>query len=262
MILDKIVEKVKEQIAAAKRHLPLSELKLAPGIICPPGEKEPGRFMAALQKSGLSIIAEVKKASPSKGVIAADFDPVRIAKAYQDAEVAAISVLTEEHFFQGSLDYLRAITQAVTCPILRKDFIIDPYQIYQARHYGAHAILLIAALLDVSQMKDFIQLAASLGLDALCEVHNQKELDIVLSAEADIIGINNRNLHTFEVTLATTLNLIDQIPRGKIIISESGIKDHSDILCLQKKGVTGVLVGETLMRAADKRAKINELMGV
>jgi indole-3-glycerol phosphate synthase len=207
------------------------------------------------------IIAEVKKASPSKGVIRADFDPVAIARRYEEAGASAISVLTEEKFFQGSLAYLTACRDAITIPVLRKDFIIDEYQITEARAAGADAVLLIAALLDTDTLRAFREQAESIGMSALVEVHDENELESALSSDAMIIGINNRNLQTFQVSLETTYRLVKGIPSDKTIVSESGIATNDDLQRLADAGVHAALVGESLMRAGDPGQKLMELMG-
>lgn len=222
----------------------------------------PRDFVGALRAAPPpALIAEVKKASPSKGVIRYDFNPVDIARIYAEGGAACISVLTDEPYFEGHLDYLRAIRQAVDNPLLRKDFIIDEYQLLEAREAGADAILLIAAALPVPQTKRLLERAASLGMASIVEVHNREELDEALSIEAPIIGINNRNLHQFRTTLRTTLELVPHIPADRIVISESGINFRADVERLAQAGVHAVLVGEALMREADIAAKLGELLG-
>ncbi|AGB40387.1 Indole-3-glycerol phosphate synthase [Halobacteroides halobius DSM 5150] len=256
MILDRIVKHKKEEVKEEKSKESLKELKLRINDL--PGTRD---FKAALKKPGVSLIAEVKKASPSKGVIKAEFNPEEIVKEYQTAGARAVSVLTDQKFFQGQLDYLRLVKEKVKLPILRKDFIIDPYQIYQARAYRADAILLIAAILTTQQLRDYLILANKLDLDVLLEVHNREELYQALEVDADLIGINNRNLKVFEVDLATTLGLQRLVPNDKVIISESGIKTKSDINLLAKHNIDGVLVGESLMKSDDISAKVKELIG-
>lgn len=247
MILDDIVEKRKLQLKKEKDRIGFEEMKQAALTV-----KVPCRdFKAALCKEKLAVIAEVKKASPSKGVICADFHPEEIAAAYEKAGADALSVLTEEHYFQGSAEYLKAIRQKVALPLLRKDFIIDPYQIYEARVLGADAVLLIAALLDTNTLAEYRSLANSLGLAALAEVHNEPELESVLNADCDLIGINNRNLKTFEVTLETTHILAAKVPPGKALVSESGIGTNAHMRFVRECGASAVLVGETLMRSGD-----------
>ncbi|MEM0895503.1 MAG: indole-3-glycerol phosphate synthase TrpC [Verrucomicrobiota bacterium] len=209
----------------------------------------------------LGLIAEVKKASPSAGTIAEDFDPVRQAKMYDEGGASAISVLTDEKYFQGNLSYLTRIRQEVAIPVLRKDFIVDKVQIYEASVAGADAILLIAAALTDEEMKDLLDTAATFQLEVLLEVHDREELDRALDTDARLIGINNRNLKTFEVDLQTTERLSEEIPdNGYTLVSESGIKTAGDARQLQSWGANALLVGETLMRAHDPGAMIGELM--
>jgi len=214
------------------------------------------------KKGTINIIAEVKKASPSLGIIRSDFHPIEIAKIYESCGVAAVSVLTDEKFFQGSLKYLTDIKQAVRLPILRKDFIIDPYQIYEAYFAGADAILLIATLLSEEKIQYFLKIAEKLSLDCLVEVHSEAELKKVLQTDAHIIGINNRDLNTFTTDINTTFQLSRKIPEEKIIISESGINTRSEIKKLQENGIHAVLIGETFMKCNDISAKIRELKEV
>ncbi len=214
--------------------------------------KSPGRFP--------NLIAEVKKASPSKGVIREDFHPVEIAQIYEDGGAAALSVLTEERYFLGSPSYLRDIRAKVTLPILQKDFIIDEVQVYEARAWGADAILLITAILDDSQMKDYFDLAQTLSLDVLVEIHSEKELERVIEW-APIIGINNRDLTTFETKLETTFRLLPEIPKDRTIVSESGIRTREEIERLSEAGVHAVLIGETLMASEKIADKMKALLG-
>ena len=256
-ILDNIHKHKLTEVAENKRRAPLDTLKeRIPKV---PAAKS---FGAAL-KSGanIRIIAEIKKASPSLGVIRKDFHPVEIARIYETGGAAAISVLTDEKFFQGSLSYLTEVKKAVGLPILRKDFIIDPYQIYEARAAGADAILLIAAMLSGDEIQDYLALSGSLGMECLVEVHSEEELKNVLQTNAHIIGINNRNLATFVTDMATTLRLRQMIPGGKTVVSESGIKTRGDVETLLKAGVGAILVGETLMKSQDISAKLRELLG-
>ncbi|USB34775.1 indole-3-glycerol phosphate synthase TrpC [Paenibacillus sp. YPG26] len=214
------------------------------------------------RRRSMGLIAEVKKASPSKGLIRPDFNPVEIAKTYADAGADCISVLTDKEYFQGSGEYLRAIRQAVQVPLLRKDFIIDERQVYEARLLGADAVLLIAAILTDQQLKQYEAAAAALGLDALVEVHDREELERVLNlGTSKLIGINNRNLRTFEVSLRTTEELVDLVPAGITLISESGISKAEDIEYLSSCGAHGVLVGETFMRRPQVGEAVYELMG-
>ncbi|MCD7855878.1 MAG: indole-3-glycerol phosphate synthase TrpC [Clostridiales bacterium] len=215
-------------------------------------------FKAALQKEGLSIIGEVKKASPSRGVIKEDFKPVEVAKAYGKS-VDAVSVLTEEHFFQGSPEYLKAIHKEIDLPLLRKDFVISPMQIFEARELGASAVLLIAAVLkDVRVLKEYIEFAKGVGLDALVETHNEEELEQALSAGAEIVGINNRNLKDFSEDIYTTVRLCEKVPKDKVVVSESSIHTAEDIAIVASAGVSAVLVGESFMRSGDIIKKAGE----
>ena len=218
-------------------------------------------FAAAVSTGVPAIIAEVKKASPSKGLLRADFDPVRIACAYADGGAAALSVLTDERFFQGSLSDLATARAAVQVPVLRKDFTLEPFHVYEAAAHGADAILLIAALLDAGQLRDLRELAESLGMAALVEVHDGPELYPAVLSGARIIGVNNRDLRTFEVRLETSLLLAEQIPPGVVKVSESGIHSHSDIARLQAAGYSAFLVGEHLMKSANASHAVRELRG-
>ena len=240
MILDRIVEK------KIKR---LKQLNLDIKILREEVKKINSRpsFIKALKKDGLSIIGEVKKASPSKGLIKENFDPLSLATEYENC-VDAISVLTEEAFFLGDPKYLKQIARKIDIPILRKDFIIDKVQIYEAKILGASAILLIVAILDEKTLKEFITIAESLGLDTLIEVHTKKELEIALRVKSKIIGINNRDLKTFKVDLNTTIELSKLIPKDIVIVSESGIKDETDIKKLKEGKIDAVLIGEVFMR--------------
>ncbi|WP_058303838.1 indole-3-glycerol phosphate synthase TrpC [Gorillibacterium timonense] len=215
------------------------------------------------RKRPMGLIAEVKKASPSKGLIRADFDPAAIAGAYEAAGADCISVLTDRNYFQGGNDYLRAVRGTVQVPILRKDFIIAPVQIFEARLIGADAILLIAAMLTSEELESFLRLSRELGLDALVEIHNREELERVLELESapKLIGINNRNLHTFETDLRTTGELAALIPTGRVIVSESGISGPDDIHRLHKDGAQAVLVGEHFMRQVDISQAVQDLLG-
>ncbi len=249
MILDEIVEKRKVQLEREKSVLSLETVKkLATEITTPCKD-----FKSALaNKDRLSVISEVKKASPSKGLIQPDFNPPLIASEYEKAGASAISCLTEEHYFQGSSEYLKQIREVVNIPILRKDFIFDEYQIYEARVIGADAILLIAAILSDEQIREFYSLARTLGLYVLAESHDIEEFTRLVNAGCDIIGINNRNLKTFEVTLDTTKEVAcaaKSISDDIVLVSESGIKDNADMKRVRENGADAVLIGETLMRA-------------
>jgi indole-3-glycerol phosphate synthase len=254
MILDTIVAQKQEEVVSLKM-----EVIGSPDIQVDP----PRGFQRALTDfPGLSVIAEAKKASPSKGVICADFDPVAIALSYEQGGAQAISVLTDEKFFQGSLSYIPLVRQAVKLPVIRKDFIIHELQIEQAGRFGADAILLIAAILDQLQIRDYLTMAAELGMDTLVEVHNAPELEKSLAAGSRFIGINNRDLRDFTVDLQTTFRLQKEIPAGIPVVSESGIRNHDDMKKLADHGVTAALIGETLMRADDRSAALKELLGI
>ena len=216
-------------------------------------------FYQALAKKGLSIIGEVKKASPSKGIIAEDFPYLQIAKDYEAAGIDAISCLTEPKYSLGKDQYLKEIAQAVSVPVLRKDFLIDPYQIYQAKLLGAKAILLIVSLLGERELKEFLSLAGKLGLDALVECHDEEEIRCALSVGAEIIGVNNRNLKTFSVNLENSLSLRNLVPKGQLFVAESGMSKAEELRLLEEAGVDGVLIGESLMRAESKKEKLQEL---
>lgn len=257
MILDEIVSYKKEELAETMRRAPKGDVKLKARDAGPVR----GFEKALASGADIKLIAEVKKASPSKGVIREDFDPVGIAAEYEKAGAGCISVLTEKRYFQGSLDYLGMIRRAVGLPLLRKDFIIDEYQIFEARSAGADGLLLIAACLEKNQISDYAGIAQGLGLDVLVEVHAYKELDKALSAGAMLLGINNRDLRTFKVDLKTTLDLMKDIPDDRIVVSESGIRTREDAVKLQQAGADAILVGESLMREKDIGKKVKELLG-
>jgi indole-3-glycerol phosphate synthase len=257
MILDKIVDYTRKKLEEEKIITPFNKI-VSQIEAC----NETRNFKKSIiENKDISIIAEVKKASPSKGVIREDFQPLAIAKEYEKNKVQAISVLTENKFFQGKDEYLSQIKGITSIPILRKDFIIDPYQIYQARVLGADAILLIAAILTKNELIDFQSIAKEIGLQCLVEVHDESELNIVLETEAEVIGINNRDLKTFKTTLETTERLMSFIPKDKAVISESGINTRKDMEFLSNLGVQGVLIGESLMRAKSIDEKLKELRG-
>ena len=246
-ILDEIVARKRIEVAEAKERHP--ERCLADALGTLPAVRP---FLATLRdQPGMRIITEVKKASPSAGVIRADFDPVAIASTYASHGADCISVLTDEHFFQGHLSYLHAIRAAVPVPLLRKDFIIDRYQLAEARWLGADAVLLIAECLPGDELRHLYDAARKLGLDVLVELHDAEELPRVLDCGAELIGINNRDLRTFVTTLDHTFRLMDQIPADRCVVSESGIRHHADLQQLGRAGVKAVLVGESLMRAPD-----------
>lgn len=259
MILDQIIANKIRQLELEKNLMPLDELRQK----CAFTKNIPVRdFSGAIKKAaGLAIIAEVKQASPSKGVIKADFNHLAIAKEYVANHVAAISVLTEQKYFRGSDLYLKEIREHVDLPLLQKDFVVDPYQVYQGRYLGADCILLIVAALGFKQLQELYQLATDLSLQCLVEVHNQKELELALKLDAHLIGINNRNLKTFETDLSTTTQLFRHIPDSKIVVSESGINSRSDMDYLESLGVSGVLIGSSLMEADSITRKLGELRG-
>jgi indole-3-glycerol phosphate synthase len=221
-----------------------------------------GTYMGTGVVKGITLIAEIKKASPSRGLICRDFNPRQIACFYQEAGASAISVLTDERFFQGHPDFLKVVKEVTSLPLLRKDFIIDEYQIYQSRLLGADAVLLIAAILGRQQLVEYICHVKELGMAALVEVHTHDELCRVLETEALLVGINNRNLHTFQVDLGVTYQLISAVPKERVVVSESGICSREDVIGLAEAGVDAVLVGEALMGAGDIRAAVAELLGV
>lgn len=257
-ILAEIAEKTRQRVAAEKESLPLPQLRSQAEALDP---NTGFPFAQALAAPGMSFICEVKKASPSKGLIAPNFPYLDIAKEYQAAGAAAISCLTEPYWFQGSDQYLKEIAQAVTIPVLRKDFTVDEYMIYGAKVLGASAVLLICAILGDSQLKDYLTLAHSLGLSALVEAHDKTELNRALSAGARIIGVNNRDLRTFTVDVNNSLRLRKLAPPEVLFVSESGIKTPEDIQKLYDNGTNAVLIGETLMRAPDKKAMLAQLRG-
>ena len=259
MILDKIICHKKEEVALAKLDRSIAELEADLRTIAPPRGFE--QSLRRCSTVSTAIIAEVKKGSPSKGIIREDFDPIEIAKGYQAAGATCLSVLTDEHFFYGHLNYLSQIAAQVELPLLRKDFIVDPYQIYEARSHCADAILLIAASLDLSQLRDFHALACELGMDVLLEVHNEQELELALQTECTLLGINNRCLKSFKTDLGTSERLMKLIPPQRFVVSESGLHCRQDIEQLQHAGAGAFLIGESLMREGDYAAKLRELIG-
>lgn len=260
-ILKKILDLKQEEVAATERAKPLAELKARIADI----EDVPRGFVRALRAAEESdwtpVIAEVKKGSPSKGVIRPDFDPLAIAEIYEQNGAASLSVLTDERFFLGHLSYLALIREQVRLPLLRKDFLYDPYQVYEARAAGADAILLIAAMLELNQLRDLTGLARELHLDVLLEVHDEGELETALQVNVELIGINNRNLRTFVTDLGTTARLAKLIPGNRMIVAESGINTRDDIIQLRQAGASAFLIGESLMREPDIGAKLRELLG-
>ena len=255
-MLDKIVAKTEERLIEAKRNKSLDELKEEVSKL---DINDEFPFKEALKDSEIAIIAEVKRASPSKGLIAEDFDFVEIAKEYEQAGASAISVLTEPYFFQGSNDFLKEISENVSIPILRKDFTIDEYMIWEAKSLGASAILLIVSILDDVQLKNYLDLAHELGLSAIVETHDANEIETAINAGAGIIGVNNRNLADFTVDINNSINLRSLVSDDIVFISESGIKTKEDVTRLKENNVDAVLIGETLMRSNDKKSMILEL---
>lgn len=256
-LLEQLSEHAKERVAQAKKNVSLQEMKrLAHNM--PNGLFS---FEKALQKPGISFICECKKASPSKGLIAEDFPYVEIAKAYEDAGADAISVLTEPKWFLGRKEYLKEIAENVSIPCLRKDFTVDEYMIYEAKVFGASAVLLICSILTEKEIRDYIRICDSLGLSALVEVHDEQEIRTALRAGARIIGVNNRNLKDFTVDTGNSKRLRSFVPKEVLFVAESGVKTGKEIEALQEAGVDAVLIGETLMKALDKKAKLQELRG-
>jgi len=259
MILDRIVANKRREIAEARLRVPREEMKLRAAAAPPTLD-----FAAVLAGPGVKLIAEVKKASPSRGVIRAAFDPAAVARVYAANGAAAISVLTDERYFQGRLSYLKDVKVALAkkpVPVLRKDFIVDAYQVYESRAAGADAILLIVAALAPTHLHELMRLSGTLGMQCLVEAHDEAELDMALRAHAHIIGINNRDLKTMEVDIGTTERLKPLVPPGHIVVSESGIRDRRDVLRMQRLRVDAVLVGEALMASGDVANKMRELLG-
>jgi|TARA_B110000908_G_C10064762_1_gene362326 indole-3-glycerol phosphate synthase len=259
-ILNKILATKREEVAKASAIKSLKEIHeeaLA--------QPEPRDFVGNLAKKDAAnlpaVIAEIKKASPSKGVIREDFNPAEIAKSYEQAGAACLSVLTDEQYFQGSAAYLKQARDACSLPVLRKDFMIDPYQVVEARAMGADCILLIAAALELKQMQLLEDISHELGMAVLVEVHNQKELDLALKLSTPLVGINNRNLRTFDVTLQTTLDLLKNLPDDRFVITESGIFTPGDVALMRDNNVNGFLVGEAFMRQPDPGAEFTKVFG-
>jgi indole-3-glycerol phosphate synthase len=259
-ILKKIVAHKQDEVAIAKTVASISELKarISDLVDLPRGFERHLREAVASDRT--AIIAEVKKGSPSRGVIRADFDPLEIAGIYQDNGATCLSVLTEEKFFLGHLRYLALIRESVSLPLLRKDFICDPYQIYEARAAGADAILLIAAMLDLNQLREFHAVAKEINLDVLLEVHDEAEMVKALKTDCTLIGINNRNLRTFVTDLGTTGRLARMLPSERFLVTESGINSRADIVRLQADGARAFLIGESMMRETDIGLKLQKLL--
>jgi len=254
-MLDEIVAQKRKEVEQKKKLATMTYLKERIT------RQKPALDLAlSLKSDHIQLIAEVKRASPSRGMLRPKFDPVGLAKTYAEGGAAAISVLTESNYFMGSIEHLEAIKEVVQLPLLRKDFIFDPYQVYESRAYGADALLLIAAILSQRQFKELISLSHSLGLKCLVEVHNEGEMERAIISESEIIGINNRDLNTFTVDINTTRRLRPLVPEDKIVVSESGIKSQRDIEKLGNWKVDAVLVGEALITAPDIRAKMKELL--
>lgn len=256
-MLDKIVVAKRQEVAACRERVSEDELRRRVADAPPVRDF----FAALVQPQSIQLIAEVKKASPSAGVIRADFDPVRIARIYEEHGAACLSVLTDEPFFQGRLEYLQAVRQSVSIPVLRKDFILDSYQLLEARAAGADAVLLIAECLDDCQLRKLHNEIIDLGMTPLVELYEPENLPRVIAAGAALVGVNNRNLHTFEVRLDHTLRLRDAIPDECALVSESGIKTRADVERLEAAGVDAILVGESLMREPDIGSSVDRLLG-
>ena len=259
-ILDTIAVKTRERIAEEKKECPVQDVRRKAEEAAK--EREFFRFENALKEPELSFICEVKKASPSKGIIAQEFPYLDIAKEYDAAGADCISCLTEPYWFLGKDQYVQEISQAVSIPVLRKDFTVDEYMIYQASLIGASAVLLICSILDDAQLKAYRELADELGLSALVEAHTEAEIERAMKSEARMVGVNNRNLKNFDVKFDNCLNLRKEVPSDVIFVAESGIKTAEDVQLLRENGTDAVLIGETLMRAADKRAMLNNLKGI
>ena len=256
MILQKIVDNRREEVARQKEFLPLGELRQMLA------DRPPTRdFEGAIRNRECAVIAEVKRSSPSKGRIREDFDPVGIAGIYEDNGASAISILTERKFFEGRAAYIPQIGRVVGLPLLRKDFVIDAYQIIETRVLGADALLLIARILEQGQLQEFLGLASELGLAALVEVHDEADMEKAVSSGARIVGINNRDLATFRTDLAVSIGLVRRIPKAVTVVSESGINSRGDIEKLMEAGIHAFLVGESLMREKDIGKKLRELLG-
>lgn len=258
MILTRIIEEKRRIVEEAKRSRPIEDLKREVRNIC-----VKSTFKKNIARPHhINLIAEIKKASPSRGIIRGNFNPAKIAVTYQANGAGAISVLTDERFFEGRLEYIKIVKEHTSLPVLRKDFIIDEYQIYESVAAGADAILLIADILTKDEMKGFYELASSLGLEALLETHNEEDVEKALAVGGSIIGINNRDLNVFRVDLGVTQKLIRMIPASKIKVSESGIRTHEDIMFMKSLGVNAVLIGEVFMESDDIGAKMREILKV
>ena len=257
-ILDQLAEHARERVSEAKREVSLEEVRQRALSM----QKGSFAFEKALKKDGISFICECKKASPSKGLIAPEFPYLQIAEEYEAAGADCISVLTEPKWFLGRDEYLREIADTVSIPCLRKDFTVDEYMIYEAKALGASAVLLICSILGESEIREYIQICDELGLSALVETHDEREVQMALDAGARVIGVNNRNLKDFSVNTDNSRRLRELIPSEVLFVSESGVQTAEDVAALRAIGADAVLIGETLMRAADKKAKLAELRGV
>lgn len=256
-ILDELAQHAAERVAAAKAKIGASEIK-SRALSLPKGDFE---FEKALRGKDIAFICEVKKASPSKGIIAEDFPYLQIAKEYEAAGADCISVLTEPKWFLGSGEYLREISENVSIPCLRKDFTVDEYMIYEAKVLGASAVLLICSILPEERLREYLDIAHSLGMSALVEAHDEKEIETAVKVGAKIIGVNNRDLKTFSVDVGNSASLRRLVPNDRVFVSESGIQTAEDVENIRKMGAHAALIGETLMRSPDKKAKLDELRG-
>lgn len=258
-ILSQIIDYKREEIDKRKNELPQAEIlkHISTGI-------NTRDFKSAIsQPNRINLIAELKKSSPSKGILRKNFEPLEIAKIFEISDAQALSILTEDKFFAGNIGYLKQVKEVTSLPVLRKDFIIDAYQIYESIYYGADALLLIANLLSQEELKEFVGIAKSLNLEPMVEVHTQEDLEKVLTVPSiEVIGINNRNLSNFEVDLEISSHLKRYIPENKIVVSESGISSYEDVMYLRSLGVNAVLIGEAFMTAEDISAKVREVMGL
>jgi indole-3-glycerol phosphate synthase len=259
-ILQKILAVKEQEIAAAKKTEPFEAMRAA-AEFAPSPRDFVGALRAKMTAGKPAVIAEIKKASPSKGVLREDFRPAEIAASYEQGGAACLSVLTDRQFFQGSAEYLQEARDACGLPVLRKDFMVDPYQVYEARAMGADCILLIVAALPLAEMRELEAIAHQLGMGVLVEVHDGEELDAALQLKTPLIGVNNRNLRSFEVTLQTTLGLLPRIPRDRIVVTESGILQPQDVTLMRSQGVHVFLVGEAFMRAPDPGTELARLFG-
>ena len=259
-ILQRILTVKAHEVVQAKARCPLEDVRVRAHAQSPVRDFV-GAMRAKIAAGKPAVISEIKKASPSKGVLREDFDPAGIAASYASHGAACLSVLTDEQFFQGNMEHLRAARAACAVPVLRKDFVVDPYQVYESRAAGADCILLIVAALDKVRMRELEQLAIELGLAVLVEVHDGFELDGALELSTPLIGINNRNLRTFETRLKTTLGLLDRVPSERLVITESGILKREDVALMREHAVNGFLVGEAFMRAPDPGVELERLFG-